>query len=54
MWILSAAGKHLGTVIAPRPIHNFTWGGNDGKMLYLTATDKLYRMPLMLEGIRPK
>jgi gluconolactonase len=54
MWILSAAGKHLGTVIAPRPIHNFAWGGNDGKSLYLTATDKLYRMPLMVEGIRPK
>jgi gluconolactonase len=53
MWILSAAGKHLGTVIAPRPIHNFAWGGNDGKTLYLTATDKLYRMPLMVEGIRP-
>lgn len=54
MWILSAAGKHLGTVIAPRPIHNFAWGGKDGKSLYLTATDKLYRMPLLLEGIRPK
>jgi gluconolactonase len=54
VWILSAAGKHLGTVVASRPIHNFAWGGKDGQSLYLTATDRLYRMPLLLEGIRPK
>jgi gluconolactonase len=54
MWILSPAGKHLGTVIAPRPIHNFAWGGKDGKTLYLTAQDKLYRMKLLVEGVRPE
>jgi gluconolactonase len=54
MWILSAAGKHLGTVLAPRPIHNFAWGGKDGKTLYLTAQDKLYRMNLLVEGVRPE
>jgi gluconolactonase len=51
--IYSAAGAHLGTIIAPRPIHNFAWGGDDGKTLYLTARDRLYRISLLIEGIRP-
>jgi gluconolactonase len=51
--IYSAAGKHLGTIIAPRPIHNFAWGGDDGKTLYLTARDRLYRIALLSEGVRP-
>jgi gluconolactonase len=51
--IYSASGKHLGTVIAPRPVHNFAWGGADGKTLYLTARDRLYRIALLVEGVRP-
>jgi gluconolactonase len=51
--IYSASGKHLGTVVAPRPIHNFAWGGDDGKTLYLTARDRLYRIALLVEGVRP-
>jgi gluconolactonase len=51
--IYSSAGKHLGTVIAPRPIHNFAWGGDDGRTLYLTARDRLYRIALLTEGVRP-
>jgi gluconolactonase len=51
--IYSSAGKHLGTVIAPRPIHNFAWGGDDGHTLYLTARDRLYRIALLVEGPRP-
>jgi gluconolactonase len=51
--IYSSAGKHLGTVIAPRPIHNFAWGGDDGRTLYLTARDRLYRIALLVEGVRP-
>jgi gluconolactonase len=51
--IYSSAGKHLGTVIAPRPIHNFAWGADDGRTLYLTARDRLYRIALLVEGVRP-
>ena len=51
--IYSSTGKHLGTVIAPRPIHNFAWGGDDGRTLYLTARDRLYRIALLVEGVRP-
>jgi len=46
-------GKHLGTIIALKHPHNLTWGGNDGKTLYMTARDSIYRMPLNIPGIRP-
>ena len=48
--IYAADGRHLGTVRAPRPIHNFAWGGADGRTLYITARDRLYRMPLLVAG----
>jgi gluconolactonase len=51
--IYAPSGRHLGTVVAPRPIHNFAWGGADGKTLYLTARDRLYRMPLKIGGAHP-
>jgi len=44
--------KHLGTIIPPKHPHNMAWG-DDGKTLYLTAQGTLYRMPLMIHGIRP-
>jgi len=53
LWIFNSAGKHLGTVTAPHPIHNFAWGGDDGKTLYLCARSTLYRLPLLIEGVRP-
>src|SRR5206468_7889514 len=53
LWIISPAGKHLGTIIAPKHPHNLTWGGDDGKTLYMTARDSIYRMPLNIPGIRP-
>jgi gluconolactonase len=51
--IYATDGRHLGTVRAPRPIHNFAWGGADGRTLYLTARDRLYRMPLLVGGAQP-
>jgi len=53
IWILSPAGRHLGTIIAPMHPHNFTWGDEDGKTLYLCARSGLYRMRLNIPGIRP-
>jgi gluconolactonase len=53
LWILSPAGKHLGTIKAPKHPHNLAWGGEDGKTLYLTAQNALYRMALKIPGIRP-
>jgi gluconolactonase len=53
LWIISPAGKHLGTIIAPKHIHNMAWGDEDGKTLYLCARSGLYRMRLGIPGIRP-
>jgi len=53
VWIFDATGKHLGTIVAPTPVHNFAWGGVDGKTLYLCARANLYRIPLLVEGVRP-
>jgi gluconolactonase len=51
--IYDAGGRHLGTVRGPRNAHNFAWGGSDGRTLYLTALSGLYRLPLLVPGIRP-
>lgn len=53
LWILSPEAKHLGTILAPRHLHNMAWGDDDGKSLYLCARDKLYRIRLNIPGIRP-
>ena len=53
VWIFDASGKHLGTVTAPHPVHNFAWGGRDGRTLYLCARSALYRIDLLIAGIRP-
>lgn len=53
VWILSAQGKHLGTLRGPEQPHNLAWGDDDGKTLYMTALTSIYRMRLKVEGIRP-
>jgi gluconolactonase len=53
LWVISPDGKHLGTIIAPKHIHNMAWGDEDGKTLYLCARSGLYRMRLGIEGMRP-
>jgi len=50
--IYSPQGKHLGTIKAPRPVHNFAWG-DDGRTLYLCGRDRLYRIQLLVEGVWP-
>ncbi len=53
LWVISAEGKHLGTIIAPKHVHNMAWGDEDGKTLYLCARSGLYRMRLNVPGLRP-
>ena len=54
VWIISPDGRHLGTIIAPKLPANFAWGGVDGRTLYLTARSTLYRIDLLVPGIRPQ
>jgi len=53
LWIISPEGKHLGTIIGPEHAHNFAWGDDDGKTLYLCARTGLYRIRSNIPGIRP-
>jgi gluconolactonase len=53
LWIISPEGKHLGTIIGPEHPHNFAWGDDDGKTLYLCARTGLYRIRLNIAGVRP-
>ncbi len=51
LWVLSAEGKHLGTIVGLKHPHNMAWGGDDRKTLYLCARSGLYRMPLKIGGL---
>lgn len=53
LWVISPAGRHLGTLETPEHVHNFAWGNADGKTLYLAARSGLYRMRLNVGGVRP-
>lgn len=53
LWIISAEGKHLGTIVPPEHPHNLAWGDDDGRTLYLTSQTGLYRIRLNISGIRP-
>ena len=53
LWILSPEGKHLGTIVGPEHPHNFAWGDDDGKTLYLCAKTGLYRIRFKVAGMRP-
>lgn len=50
--IISPDGRHLGTINTDEPTANCAWGGN-GSMLYMTANDKLCRIPTSTRGKMP-
>jgi gluconolactonase len=54
IWVLSADGRHLGTVALPESPHNLAWGDHDARTLYLTALTSVYRLRLKIPGIRPQ
>jgi len=47
VWVLSPAGKHLGTIRPPEGPANCGWG-DDGKTLYLTAVTSVYRVKTLV------
>jgi gluconolactonase len=50
LWILSAEGKHLGTLHGPEHPHNLAWGDADHRTLYLAAQTGIYRLRLNIAG----
>ena len=53
VWILSPSGKALGHIVPPEHDANFTFGDEDGKSLYMTASTGLYRLRVNVPGIHP-
>lgn len=53
VWIISPAGKHIGTFLLPQTVGNVAWGDKDGKTLYIMAATSIYRIRLNIPGIRP-
>lgn len=42
IWVLSAAGEHLGVIRVPENTANLTWGAEDWRTLYVTSSTSLY------------
>lgn len=54
VWIISPAGRHLGTIRIPEPAAtNMAFGDPDGKSLYITNRRSLLRIRLNTPGIIP-
>ncbi len=50
--VFDAAGKRLGVIRTPTPASNCCFGGTDGKTLFVTARDAVYRVPLAGTGLK--
>ncbi|MBI3830317.1 MAG: SMP-30/gluconolactonase/LRE family protein [Planctomycetes bacterium] len=50
IWCVSPEGKGLGFIPIPEFASNCTFGGEDGKTLYITCSKKLYALKLNVKG----
>jgi gluconolactonase len=53
IWIFSAKLEHIGTIDVPERTGNLAWGGQDGKTLYIMASNNVYSVTLKVAGVRP-
>jgi gluconolactonase len=51
VWIISPAGKHLGTIRLPELGANVEFGDADRKTLYIAARTSIYKIRVKIEGI---
>ncbi len=51
-WIVSPAGQQLDMVAVPEFVTNLTFGGADGRTLYITCDGKLYSLAMEVRGGR--
>ncbi len=49
--VFSAAGGYLGTIETEKATANVTFGGADGRTLFLTSSDQLLRLPVATRGL---
>jgi gluconolactonase len=53
IWVWDPRGQHLGTIVMPEQPANLTWGDNDYRTLYITATTSVYRLRTKTQGFVP-
>ena len=53
VWVISATGDHLGTIVLPELPANVGFGGDDYKTLFVTARTSLYSVRVSIPGIAP-
>jgi gluconolactonase len=53
VWIISPAGKHLGTIHVPERVGNLAWGDSDGKTLYIVASTSVFKIRVNVGGNKP-
>ena len=52
VWIVTPAGKHLGTILTGSvQTTNCAWGGDDWKTLFITTQDSLFRIQTKIPGV---
>ena len=50
VWVASPQGKSLGLIPVPVFCSNVTFGGADGKTLFLTCSNKVYSLKMNVKG----
>jgi len=53
IWIFNASGNLLGKIFIPEKVSNLTWGDEDHRSLYITASTSLYRLRCLTSGKFP-
>lgn len=54
VWVVTPEGKALGLIPIPEFCSNVTFGGDDGRTLYITCDQKVYALRMTVRGARFK
>ena len=52
VWVISAAGEHLGVIEIPEVAGNLAWGGQGWKTLFIPSSTSLYRIETKVASAR--
>jgi gluconolactonase len=51
--IFNSEGKYLGSIVLPELPTNCAFGGKDGKTLFITDRKQIFKVDLLVEGVKP-
>ena len=54
VWVVTPEGNPLGLIPVPEFCSNVTFGGDDGRTLYLTCDKKVYALRMAVRGAQFK